>query len=258
MTNIRTATRPNNIGGIRVDFTQPEFDNAIFDKGYEVIWYEAVRCPCNKAREGHLSTCNNCLGLGWVFVNPIQTKALITSINKDTKYKYWSQELSGTVNVTLRDQERLSVMDKIVLKNKFSLMSELRDVREVAGQKFIFTTYPIDQIHSVFLFNSVSTKLVRLTMDEYMVSTDNPYVLKINKTPLPTGFNNVVSIKYKHKVQYNVIDLPHDLRYSTELNRKGQEIELPLPIQAIARKSEYLTGYSVNYDGTGILDNSYL
>lgn len=257
MTSIRTATRPNNIGGTRVDFNQSQFDNFIFDKGYDVIWHEAVRCPCSKAREGHLSNCSNCLGLGWVFVNPIETKALITSINKDTKYKYWSQELSGTVNVTLRDQERLSVMDKLVLKNKFSLMSELRDVREITGQKFIFTTYPIDQIHSVFIFNSISTKLVRLTMNEYAVSTDNPYVLKLNKT-FPTGFNLVVSIKYRHKVQYNVIDLPHDLRYSTELNRKGQEVELPLPIQAIAKKSEYLNGDSVNYDGTGILDNSYL
>jgi hypothetical protein len=258
MTNIRTATRPNNIGGIRLDFTQPEFDNFIFDKGYDIIWYEAVRCPCNKGREGHLSNCNNCLGLGWVFINPIETKALITSINRDTKYKYWSQELSGTVNLTLRNEERLSVMDKIVLKNKTSLMSELRDVREIEDQKFIFTTYPIDSVLALFIFNGSTNSLIRVSPDDYSKSEDSDYVLNINKETYPTGFNDVVSIKYKHKIQYNVIDLPHDLRYSTELNKKGQEIELPLPIQAIAKKSEFLNGDSVNYDGTGIIDNSFL
>ena len=257
--SIRTATKPNSIGNVRIDFSQPAFDNAIFDKGYEVDWYEAVSCPCSKNREGALSSCQNCLGTGWIFVNPLNTKALITSINKDTKYKYWSQELTGTVNVTLRDVERLSYMDKIILKNKYSLISELRDLRTLpTNEKFIFTTYPIQEVISVFLFNGESNALRKLTSSEYSVSSLNEYVLNLSISNYPINFNGIVSIKYKHKVQYNVVDLPHDLRYSTEINKRGQEVELPLPIQAIARKTQFILGESLNYAGTGLIDNSYL
>lgn len=260
MANIRTSTRPNNIGTPRVDFQQPNFDNLVFDKGYDVILYEAVRCPCNTGREGAQVDCNNCLGTGWVFVNPLKTKAIITSINKDTKYKYWAAELSGTVAVTVRDSERLSIMDKIVLEDMTSLYGELRDMRTYDdGTNFIFTTYPISEVESVFLFDSNSEPLIHINKELYSVSEDNPYVLKFSSSVLlKNTFNGVVSIKYKHKVQYNVTDLPHDIRYSTYLDSNGREKVLPLPIQAVAVKTENINGDSVLYTGAGIIDNSYL
>lgn len=259
MTSIRTATKPNNIGVGRVDFVAFEYDNLIFEKGYPVIVYEAVRCPCNDNKEGGLSGCQNCLGLGWTFINPIKTKAIITSINKDTKYKYWSAELMGTVALTVRDSDRLSAMDKVVLKDRTSIYSELRDLRTaVDSQKFIFTTYPVNEVVSIFLFEDIDEPLIKLDVDEYLVSTTNTYVVKLNTTKYPTGYNGTVSIKYKHNIQYNVTDLPHDVRFSTTINKNGKEIELPLPVQAIAVKSEFLTGDSPKYDGSGVLDNSYL
>jgi hypothetical protein len=160
---IRTATKPNSIGTGRVDFIQSEYDNLIFEKGYSVVVYEAVRCPCNNSREGGLSGCQNCLGLGWTFINPIKTKAVITSINKDTRYKHWSAELMGTVALTVRDSDRLATMDKIVLKDRTSIYSELRDLRTSQdNQKFIFTTYPINQVVSIFLFDGVDKPLIKL------------------------------------------------------------------------------------------------
>lgn len=258
--SIRTATRPNNIGTPRVDFNQPTFDNLVFDKGYNVILHEAVRCPCNAGREGAQMDCNNCLGTGWVFVNPIRTKAIITSINKDTKYKYWAAELSGTVAVTVRDGERLSVMDKIILEDRTSLYGEIRDLRTYDdGTRFIFTTYPIDEVESVFLYDEPSAPLIRINKELYSISEDNPYVLKLDSSiTLKTTFNGVVSVKYKHKLQYNVQDLPHDVRYTTYLNSNGKEEDLPLPIQAVAVKTENINGNSVLYTGGGLIDNSYL
>lgn len=255
---IRTAIPPNRIGTPRVDFKANDFETLIWDKGYDVLVYKGVRCPCNKGREGALSTCQNCLGLGWVFINPLHTKAIITSINKNTKYKYWSPELTGTVAVTLRNSERLSNMDKIVLSDRTSVYSELlQEMEESGGQKFVFTSYPISSIEEVFLFNNTDSKLKKVSDSEYSISGGNPYVLKLNILEYPENFNDIVSVRYKHNIQYNVVDLPHDVRFSIELDPNGKNQPLELPIQAIAQKSEFLTGDSVKYDGTGILDNSY-
>ena len=255
--NIRQATPPNLIGQPRIDLNKNNFDALIWSKGYPVIVYQAIECPC-KGTTNPQSSCQNCLGLGWVFINPVETRGIMSSINVNTQYKYWSPEMKGSVSVTLRDVERLSFMDKLVLKDKYSTMSEVRPVRTISGQKFIFTSYPVVDINTIFLFKSVSDPLIRLQAGEFTVSTDNPYVVKLNITQtLPIDFNNVAAIDYKHLLQYNVVDLPHDLRSSVKMDVNGKKQDFDLPIQSIAQKSHYITGDSPKYDGTGIKNNDY-
>lgn len=256
---IRQATPPNLTGVPRTSFVKNNFDSSVWSFGYDVLLYDAIECPCKQSGSTNLSTCQNCLGLGWVFINPIQTKAIITALNKDTTYKYWSPEFKGTIAVTLRDTERLSFMDKIVLKGNTSVLSEVRPVQDTGTQKFIFTSYPVNSINSIFIFNGDSSPLLRLTSADYSISPDNPYVVKLSSgITYPTSFNGVVSIDYNHNVQYNVVDIPHDIRMSTKIDANGKNQKLELPIQAIAQKSHYINGDSPKYDGTGIQDNSFL
>lgn len=256
---IRRSAPPNTIGSTRVDFVKNNFDNAVWLKGYDATLYDAIECPCKQEGTTNLSNCTNCLGLGWVFINPLKTKGIITSVNKDTKYKYWSPEFKGTVAVTLRDTERLSFMDKIVLDNEVSTMSEVRPVRETAGQKFIFTSYPVDKINSIFIFNGANNPLLHISSSDYNIKTENNYVVELSDNiSFPVDFNGVVTIDYDHKVQYNVVDIPHDIRSSTQVALTGKNEKQKLPIQAIAQRSHYVTGDSPKYDGTGTQDNSYL
>lgn len=263
MTSIRQQAPPNLIGLPRSAFIKDNFDDMIWTHGYDVIVYDAIECPCKKAGSTNLSGCQNCLGLGWVFINPIDTKAIITSINKDTKYKFWSPEFKGTVAATLRDVNKLSFMDKIILKDRYSVLSEVRTVKSVTidnvVQKFIFTSYPISNINSVHIFKDETHALIKISQDKYSVSADNPYVLKLDSSIVyPTGFNGVVSIDYDHRIQYNVVDIPHDVRTTTYVNDNGQNKMQEMPVQAIMQKSQYLTGDSPLYSGLGIIDNSYL
>lgn len=263
MTSIRQQAPPAITGFPKASFEKDRYEDLIFTQGYDVIVYDAVECPCKSQGSTNLIGCQNCLGLGWVFINPIETKAIITSINKDTKYKFWSPEFKGTVNVTMRDVNKLSFMDKIVLKNRYSVMSEVRPIKSVTinnvTQKFIFTSYPITNVNHVFIFQDATHKLIRLTPDKYSVSPDNPYVLKLDSSiTYPTNFNGVVSIDYDHKIQYNVVDIPHDVRTTTYVNDNGQNKMQEMPVSAVCQKSQYLTGDSPLYDGTGFQDNSYL
>jgi len=257
-TNIRKSSAPIT-GYPAVYFDKSAFESLIWDKGYKVILYDAIQCPCKNTRSTNLSSCQNCLGLGWVYINPIETIGIITALNKDTKYKYWSPEIKGTIALTLRDTERLSFMDKVILKDKTSIMSEIQNVREVGSQKFIFASYPVNTISNIFIFNGSTNPLIRVTSLQYSISEDNPYVIKLNESiEFPEGFNGVISIDYKHNIQYNVVDIPHDIRTSTKINSGGKNEYQELPIQAICQKSAYITGDSPKYDGLGIQENSFL
>lgn len=128
--SIRQSTPPNLIG--QPDnklFRKNDFDSLIWLKGYSVIIEQAIACPCRGKSGSALPTCQNCLGLGWVFVNPVETKALITSINVNTKFKEWSPELTGTVQITVRDEDRLSFFDKVTFKTRTSILSEVKPVQ---------------------------------------------------------------------------------------------------------------------------------
>lgn len=258
MTNIR-QTPPNLVGVPKTDFNKQFFDGSVWNFGYDITKYDAIQCPCRANGSDHLSNCQNCLGLGWVYINPLDTKAILTSININTKYKYWSPEFKGTVSATFMDINKISFMDKIVLKKKYSVLSEVRPVKVTGTQKFIFTSYPVNSINSIFLFKGSSNALTRLTSDLYSISEDNPYVIKLSSSiAYPTSFNNVVSIDYKYNIQYNVVDIPHDIRASTKIESTGKNTTQDLPIQAICQLSHYITGDSPKYDGSGIKDNSYL
>jgi len=255
--NIRKAAAPNLVGRVRNPlFKNADFEAAIWDKGYNVIIEKSIECPCKGNSSEALSTCNNCLGTGFVFINPVNTKAILTSINRQTKYQQWSPEFTGTISITTREEERLSFMDKVTLKDRTSILSEVRPMRANGAQKFIFTSYAIVEIEGVYLFESGSTKLVKLSTTEYAINSSNNMVVDLNVSSYPASFNGAISIRYKHNISYNVIDLRHDIRSTFVLDNNGKQQEKLLPINAIARKSHYVIGNPTNYGADNLLNNS--
>jgi len=242
-------------------FNREDFDEALWENGYDVTLEEAIACPCKGTSADAKVTCSNCLGTGWFFVNPINTKAFITSINKSTKYKDWSPEFVGTMAMTFMNVNRLSFMDKVTLNKNFGMMSELMTAHHntnVTYGKFVFSTYAMMEVRSVFVFKSDGELLVKLDSTDYRISPTNNYVLDIKVGNLPLAFNGKVSVSYKHKATYNVIDIPHDLRITKEYNNNGKRTTEEMPVQAIARKAQYELGKATNYEGDNINNNSYL
>lgn len=258
--NIRTATPANLIGQPEVEFRRDDFNALITTKGYNCIIEKAVRCPCEGEGESPLASCQNCFGTGWVFINPIKTDIIASGINLSNKYKDWSLERSGIISLTVRDDdvESLSFYDKVSFVDKYSRFSEVLRVNSYNSNVFVFTTYKVKEIYEIFIFNGSTNKLRQLTEDEYSINENNPYVVDLMVTDYPTDFNNVVSIRYKHELQYHVIDLPHELRGSTKVTKEGNREDFILPMNAIARRAHLIVGAKPNYDGSGWQDNSYL
>jgi len=256
--NIRTQVAPNLSYFPKVNGMNPnDFNSAIWENGFKVRHDRAVVCPCKLNTPAADSRCHNCLGSGWVFINPIETQAFITSINKSTTYKEWSPQFIGTVAVTMMNSNRVSFMDRITLLQRDSIMSEGLSVLlhpTDPTKRFVFCTYPVEMIESIFVLDTVETPLTLLNKNQYYVSTKNPFIVEF-VSPLAPVY---VSITYRHKVTYNVIDIPHDFRISRSYDDNGKKKLEEMPVQAIARKTQYGLGKASNYEGDNILNNSYL
>ena len=247
---IKTPNYVNKPGVIRVDFWTPDFDMLIDNKGYDVVWERAIPCPC-KRNQTTMSVCQNCMGTGWVFINPTQIKAVAQSINKDTKYKEWSQERLGTASFTVKSNCHLNFMDKLTLLHSVSRESENLIVRNFEGKLFVSTIYPVDKLIEIFKFNQPYKPLELLPLTNIEVK-DHFIVLPPNLVQPGSS----ITITYEHKVQYHIIDLNHDVRNSIALDNKSQEQVIDLPISAIGRRVHNVID-SLNYTQDNLFDNSY-
>lgn len=258
----RSDTSPSLIGQPNPSFDENAFDAVIWNKGYTIVIEKAVRCPCKDKQTGkNLSTCQNCRGVGWFFINPIETKGLITGINDTLKYKAYSPEFIGDISLTIRNNIRLSYMDRILFKDDYSILSEdkiVRNFNDEGIKYFVFLSYEAKEIEDVFIFQGESSPLIRLTTDQYSINSNNGFVLDLDYDfTTITNFSGNVGIRYKHELQYHVVDIPHDIRRSLKIEVNGKEEKLLLPINAVCRVAHQVLDLA-NYDGDGIIDNSYL
>ncbi len=257
--SIRTAASPDLNGQPNVGlFRKNDFEALIWQKGYDVLIEQAIECPCRGKSGSPKPSCNNCLGTGWVFINALKTKAIISSINKQTKYQQWSPELSGIINVTVRDSERFSFMDKVTFITRNSVFSEVRPVIDTGESTFLFCSYRVEEIKNIWMFNSDSNKLVLIDPSLYEIKSSNNLIIELGDIPYSEPFNGVLSVEYEHKVSYNIVDIPHDFRSTFLINNNGKNVEYNMPVQGIARKSHLELGAPTNYSGDNLLYNDTL
>lgn len=235
----------------RTDFLTPDFSALVEQKGVDVVWERAIPCPCSK-RQVHKSTCRNCRGTGWVFINPTLIKAIVSSINRDTKYKEWSTELLGTVSVTVRPEHCLNYMDKFTILNSSAVQSEVLEVKFSNDKLYINTIYPVLSIVEIFKYED-SNQPLKLIQQGYSVD-ENHFITFVAGKELKEG--DFITITYKHNVVYNILDFPHDVRNTYILNTLSREEVLKLPISAVARRAHNVID-SLDFDGDNVFDNSY-
>lgn len=255
MANVKLTPTPNLNNMASPEFRLEEFEAAIYNKGYGVTIESAMRCPCH-AIDTPLIDCQNCNGSGYFYINPTSTRGLITNINQNNKYRTWSEEMVGTVQISVNEINKinLSYFDRITIKNEYTYYSENLVIRRFDQEIFVFTTYKPVNIVSIYLFVSSGEKLIKMSPQDYIINPDNPYCIILNSVIVED--KEVVSLYYKHELEYHVIDLPHDIRSSWEKDKQtGQERKIRLPLQAVARRSHLIAVGKPNFDGSGIITN---
>lgn len=229
---------PSTLGYPSPEFDKGAFDAAIVQKGYKIYQERAVACPCGDP--GHANpSCPHCGGIGYFYINPSETKAIITSINVNTQYKEWTMDNAGTIAVTTYDEGlNLSFFDRITFKEKFGRFTENRVVRKTADKTFVWLTFKPIEIYGVYVIDGGAVR--QLSPSDYkMEPSINDCALFLSSI---YSENLIVSVYYKHYVQYNVIDLPHEIRASNITNNDGNLRKIDLPVQAIARRANFVYG----------------
>lgn len=255
--NIINATPPSLYGQPQVSFRPADFDAVIWAHGYDIICEKAIRCPCQGNSDSPLPSCQNCHGSGYIYINPYRTKALITGLNRDTKYVQWAPELMGTAAITVRDADKdyLSYFDRVTVEDEYASFTEMVVARLMIGEEIaVFLSYAPIEVVAVFLFKDSTAPLIKLDPTSYEIVPENPYCIRFVSGNVMEGEG--VSILYKHRVEYHVIDLPHEIRASLQTNKQNGNLELiKMPIQAVGRRTHLIDIQRPNYDGSGIIHN---
>lgn len=251
-----TATPENLTNSPQPEFDRDLFNESLWHKGYNVWVEKAIECPCRtEGRNDNLSDCQNCGGLGWVYIDPLETKGIITGINKGTKYREWSEEIIGDMMLTLRDVDNAGFMDRITFLNETNILSEVKRLRTSTStlENFIYLAYDIESIEDVYVFQSSTQSLVRIPEANYSISSVNQNIIQFAAGALSASTNSSISVRYKHNVQYNILDIPHIIRSSNAADKNGTLNKIKLPNQYIVRLAHYMR--RPNFDGTGIISN---
>lgn len=254
---IKNVPKQNLYGAPQVRFRPNDFSAAIWTHSYDAIIETAVRCPCQGTSGAPHPDCQNCHGFGYFFINQFRTKALITGLNRSTENLQWSPELIGTAAITLRAEDRdlMAYFNRVTLEHEYAIFTEMILTRKMTnGDVAAFLTYAPIEVQSVWVYDGPDSPLKQLDKSEYGVSQDNPYCIQFQAGVIAE--NTSFSILYKHRVEYHIIDLPHEVRASAGKNKKSGAIErLEMPVQGIGRRTHLIDMRRPNYDGSGVIHN---
>lgn len=247
-------------GKVVPNFIKSDFDNAIEKKGYNVIHEKALKCPCKSENTNQQSNCKNCGGTGWIFINSTQTKMILHSMNRETKFKDWSEQNLGTVAVSSMIRDQLSYMDRITVVDGRTFFSEVLHLKVISDDDqrlFAFTTYNIKSVFYAGLFISVDQQLTRLIENTDFTFVKNQFFL--DESFYDENNDDIsITIRYEHAPQYHVLDLSRETMQSIVAEPGGnKETVVDLPISAVARRAHYILD-NENIAYTRLVDNSFI
>lgn len=249
----------NTSGGGRVDFRKSDYDRAIQEKGYRVIYRKAVQCPCKSKGSGNQSTCKNCGGVGWLWINPIETKMLLQSMNTNPKYQEYGEALMGTVNITSRDVDKLAKMDEITLMEGEAESTEVLFLYYNSTDNVYYTNtvYPIQQDYYIALYVSDSDPLSKLEKDTDYTLDGRRIIINQSVLSQFTDLTDLsITVRYLHKPKYYVWDIGRDVM-NTTIKKGGSEHNIKMPLNAIGMRADLVKDLE-NYNNDRLHDNSFL
>lgn len=243
---------PASAVNLRVGWNVNNFETLIQTQGYDAFIDRALRCPCvDKATGQALSTCKNCLGRGWFFIDRTETRLIAQHMDSKKRYENWSEVNRGTASITTKGIDKLGFMDRIILTQLEEFYSEIIRPIFYQGEIIAYPVYEPLKITNMFLFSSDNEKLVPIMPDEYTVDKnkivfslgiqDKIAISDMNikaKSEIPIS----ISIRYSHYPVYHVIDINRELmkvRESKFCSFDDEKLR-QMPINVLARKAHYI------------------
>lgn len=239
----------------RPQLDKAEFRESIDSHGQKVTIEKATKCPCVGKDSGQPKlNCINCGGLGWFFYNKRESRAVIQKVNRGNKYMSWNEIDYGRASMSFRPDEKLAYMDRIVNLTVLSEFSQIIRLEEVyTGTYRAQTTYPIESIKSIFLFESENTNLRLIEPQDVTFSYNS---IEIVDNPILVGCATpyTLSVRYNHNPVYHIMEVTRENQItkfdSSVINDSDTSFDqnYDLPVHAIAVKANIIFDKKTIYD----------
>lgn len=231
-------------------FSQKEFKTTIDELGYDVIWTPAICAPKRQDEQDISLNDKNTGGLEYFWVNPVEIRAIITSIDIQKAHEQDGIKDLSMIEVTVKHEFRLSYMDRIIIKNATISHSEnLRTFKLDSGSWAAYSTYPIQKVYGMFKKESDIQKYTLLTE-----GTD--YTVDHNEIRFDSSFDledeMLVAVRYEGNPVYYMDTINHVSRVS----KLGTFESIELPVQGTARLAHKILELE-NFDGDLYLSNDF-
>lgn len=215
----------------RADLDATLFDNAILQKGYRVVWEQGMFCSCADRNSGQPDyTCTACLGKGYIYFNPENIRALVTSIsgNKDQNNRLGLDEI-GTAYLTPSSKDKIGFRDRFTFLDFTIKFSEIIRGDSSLTHKL---RYPAKKIVTVRILNEEYLE------GEHFTLSEDGWYLHWKESP---SYDLTYSVLYTTNPVYIAIGPIHELRGTYTLKKgKGAEVFVRLPDQYMIKREDFL------------------
>lgn len=253
--------------GASLDLPKPywdveKFNSLIWNNGYHAFIEHALRCPCVDRSNGQaLTTCKNCMGRGWIFVDKRETRVVAQSMANIRRNSDIGEINRGTARITARAIDRVGFMDKIILDDLLAWYSEILRPIQYEDELVAYPIYEPLQVSNIYLYAGDAVKLIPLTEDKYKIEgnrivfdesiLDDVEVTDVNQKQPDIS----ISIRYSYYPVYMVIDANRELMRVRQKGCKFSDDALTdMPISCEARKAHFI--FDAQQYGRELFDNS--
>lgn len=225
-----------------------KFESLIYNMGYDAYIEKALRCPCcDKATGQALSTCHNCLGRGWFFVDKRQTRIVAQSMENQRRNSQTGEVNHGNARITARASDKLGFMDRVMLLDLTAWYTELLNPIEYEDELIAYPVYEPLEISNIYLYGGDNVKLIPLTPSQYEISGNKIIFNKSLEELVPVEDMNqkfpemTISIRYSHYPVYHIIDEERSLTKVRENGCSFTDGQLKqVPMLYIGRVAHYI------------------
>lgn len=237
-----------------------DFNELIYSQGYDAFIDRALRCPCVDKTTGQaLSTCKNCLGRGWFFVNRRETRLIAQSMDNKKRYENWSEVNRGIAKITTRAVDKLGFMDRVILMELEAYYSEILRPNMFEGELIAYPVYEPLEVTEIYLFTSDDQKLFPIPAEMYSISGNkivfDPTLEEYIEANTTDAVQMSVTIRYSYHPVYHIVDANRELMKVREGNCCFRDDQLTaMPNYALARKAHYI--FDAQKYGAILYDNS--
>lgn len=228
------------------------FDTLIWQHGRRVIHETALQCPCKSEASNQLSSCKNCGGTGYAYINAKETRMVVTKVNAVTEFRDWSDKIRGMINISCIENEQVSFMDRITLLDGNAIFNEVIHFKKKSTTTFAFTAYNVKKVLYCARYVDDENPYQRLTLGVHYSVENN--IVRILDAGIADIEDLALTIRYYHAPQYHIMEMARETMQSWR-KHPGKELE-SLPVSAIAQRAHYIAG-AKNLNGDNMIDNSF-